>query len=328
MSAAHLHHIDGPAFAWSGSKWKLAPLVWSLLGRPALYIEPFGGTCSVLLRRPEVSGVEVAGDLDGLVSNFFRAVQRDPEAVADWADYPPSEAEMHAWHLWLVKKRDQLTERLIQDPDWYDPQAAGRWAWGASIWYGGAWCAASTPRAVPRRKPNAAHSGRGVARPYRPWRQRPECQLDRGVHLGDVDQRLAALSRRLRHVRLVCGPWERLVSDGLASDRNGGVVGIYLDPPYDPELRARGLYALDGSTELSGQVRARCIELGADPKRRLVLSGAAGEHRELEDHGWTYRLVPVSGRAQGEGLWASPACLTPEPHPAPIQHPTLPFLEV
>jgi hypothetical protein len=36
------------------------------------------------------------------VSNFWRATSRDPEAVAEYADFPVSECDLHARHKWLV----------------------------------------------------------------------------------------------------------------------------------------------------------------------------------------------------------------------------------
>jgi hypothetical protein len=105
--------------------------------------------------------------------------------------------------------------------------------------------------------------------------------------------------------------------------RNGGVCGVFLDPPYDSAERAKGLYSAD-----DGSVAAACrewaIEAGKDPRNRIVLAGYDVEHGELERHGWTAHewfarggvLTGGYNKASGprERLWASPHCLRPGAH--------------
>ena len=59
-----------------GGKWAIAPWVLSHLPPHRIYVEPFGGAASILLRKPR-SKIEVYNDLDEEIVGIFRVVQ-DP----------------------------------------------------------------------------------------------------------------------------------------------------------------------------------------------------------------------------------------------------------
>ncbi|HAI11083.1 MAG TPA: hypothetical protein DCM28_05220 [Phycisphaerales bacterium] len=92
-------------FPWFGGKSKVADLVWSRLGDVSNFIEPFAGSVAVLLRRPadHTGKVETVNDASHFIANFWRAVQHDPAEVAKHADWPVSEADLHARHRWLMQ---------------------------------------------------------------------------------------------------------------------------------------------------------------------------------------------------------------------------------
>lgn len=57
-------------------------MVWSRLGRPKQYIEPFCGSAAVLLAAHAPASLEVIGDANGFVANFWRGVVFQPDEVA------------------------------------------------------------------------------------------------------------------------------------------------------------------------------------------------------------------------------------------------------
>lgn len=63
-----------PALRYHGGKWKLAPWIVSRFPAHRIYVEPFGGGASVLLRKPR-SYAEVYNDLDGEIVSFFLVLQ-------------------------------------------------------------------------------------------------------------------------------------------------------------------------------------------------------------------------------------------------------------
>ncbi len=312
-----------PPFPWFGGKSAVADVVWRAIGADVKnYVEPFFGSGAVLFMRPGGSGqIETVNDADGFVANFWRALQKDPDAVAYHADNPVNEADLHARHLWLIGQRERVTDRLCGDADWFDAKVAGWWCWGLCCWIGSGWCSGSGPwvsengemvlrnagQGVKRQLPHLGDAGQGVNR-----------QLP---HLGDAGKGdyLRWFADRLARVRVCCGDWSRVCGPSVTFRH--GTTGVFLDPPYaDTAKRTSKLYATD-SESVAHAVREWAIEQGKNPDMRIVLAGYEGEHAMPDD----WRVVEwkaaggyaFSGGGDSIGkdnrnkerLWLSPACL-------------------
>lgn len=199
-----------PAF---GGKSRIADTVWRRMGNPRNYIEPFAFSAAVLLRRPEPGAIETINDLNAYVSNFWRAVKADPEAVAHHADWPVNETDLHPRHRWLVQSEAANTElqRVRDEPDHYDAKIAGWWCWGACMWIGSGWCeypewegrgtALQRPRHLSQQIPVIGDTyGKGVNASCVTHRNRPVISADkpefgRGVHADHRPQLADAYAR-------------------------------------------------------------------------------------------------------------------------------------
>lgn len=71
--------ITRPALRCYGGKWISAQWIISQFPTHKIYVEPFGGGASVLLKKPRSFG-EVYNDLDGAIVNFFRVLQNPSQA--------------------------------------------------------------------------------------------------------------------------------------------------------------------------------------------------------------------------------------------------------
>jgi hypothetical protein len=306
-------------FPYFGGKSRIAAAVWERFGEVTNYVEPFFGSGACLLARPTpFSGVETVNDADGMVANFWRAVQADPGAVAFHADNPVNENDLHARHSWLIGQKESLQSRLEGSMEFFDAKIAGWWCWGLCCWIGSGFCSGKGPwqsfEVDGVRQLVHLGSGQGVNRKL--------------VHLGDAGRGestasesglyswFAELGERLRHVRVCSGDWSRVC--GPTVTEKHGIAAIFLDPPYaDTAKRTSDLYAND-SLSVAHDVREWAIEAGRNPRLRIALCGYESEHEMPGD--WECLAWKTSGgygsqgsqgslNAKRERIWFSPACV-------------------
>jgi len=301
-------------FPWFGGKRAVAGMVWERFGDVPNYVEPFAGSLAVLLTRPhwpfESTRTETVNDADCYLANFWRALQADPEAVVDFADWPVNEADLHARHLWLVNVAKDTVAKLRTDPEFYDAKIAGWWVWGICQWIGSGWC----HHPEWKQRPHLGDAGMGV---HRPSQKLPHLG---SAGRGDLREYFDLLASRLRRVRVCCGDWSRVC--GPTPTVIQGVTGVLLDPPYADEAdRKSDLYAVDSLT-VAHAVREWAIEQGNDPLMRIALCGYEGEHEMPPDWECVHWKARGGYGSQGDGkstngrdnakkerIWFSPHCL-------------------
>ena len=299
-------------FPYFGGKRTIASTVWRAFGDVKQYIEPFCGSCAVLLSAPAAASLEVVGDANGFIANFWRATVAQPEEVARHADYPVLHIDLGARHGWLMQQRDRLGAEL-QDPLWPgDARVAGWWLWGQCSWIGSGWCewAGQVPHAGDAGRgiqalgqvPHASNAGRGIqsvvesrkdggaSSGYEPW-----------TSGGRTAMRwLRQLADRMERVRVVHGAWNRC----LNSHYGGTSTAVFLDPPY----RAyESLYGVSAPVANECEVWAR-----EHPELRVALCGHRGDYHlpGWTAHNWVRGRSTYAGTktTAEECVWFSPAC--------------------
>jgi DNA adenine methylase len=317
-------------FPWFGGKSRAAPLIWSRMGDPPNYVEPFAGSLAVILGRPgEGRRIETVNDIDGYVSNFWRALQHDPDGVAEAADNPVNECDLHARHTWLHAQVDRM-ERLKTDPDYYDSRVAGFWCWGLSSWIGDNFCRPNPQASIPhlgnaglvvhRKRPHLGNAGQGINR------QLPHLgdagNDDAGACAtarADITEYMRQLADRLRYVRVCCGDWRRVCTETPTAKL--GITAVVLDPPYADDGKRDMVYGVH-ETGVWGDVCDWCRENGANPLLRIALCGYESESADPGLPGWDCVAWKAHGGMASQGkneqhkanshrerIWFSPACI-------------------
>ena len=209
-------------FPWFGGKRRAAPIVWERFGKVQNYVEPFFGSGAVLLsRKTPFDGVETVNDADG--RNRVRVPGNGTPKIRD---HVPRMQVVFVYRpvrvIWLVGQKDSLQARMEGDAEFFDAKTAGWWVWGLACWIGSGFCSGHGPWQVVeedgvRQLVHLGDAGRGVNR-------------KRDNHRECLFAYMRELSERLRHVRVCCGDWSRIM--GETPTETFTPAGIFLDPPY------------------------------------------------------------------------------------------------
>lgn len=264
-----------PVMRYHGGKWRLADWIISFFPAHQVYIEPFGGAASVLLRKPQAFA-EIWNDLDDEVVNIFR-VLRDPVRAhelrrrCELTGYARTEFED------AYLPTDDLIERarrmLIRS--WMGHGASGV---------------------------RAHRTGFRV----NPHRQRTTAAMD----WESWPEQIPLFVERLRRVKI-----ERRPAAKLIADHNRDGVLIYCDPPYMFATRSQKRVGNDlyhgYRHELTDAQHAALLEQLISARAMIVLSGYGSALYDTMLAGWqrheTHAFADRGG-GRTEVVWLNPAC--------------------
>ena len=88
-----------PIIRYHGGKWKLADWIISNFAEHDIYVEPYGGGGSVLLKKQRAYA-EIYNDLDGEVVNLFKVARDDGESLIRALELTPFAKDefIESWH--------------------------------------------------------------------------------------------------------------------------------------------------------------------------------------------------------------------------------------
>lgn len=271
-----------PALRYFGGKWLLAPWIIAHLPRHHVYVEPFGGAASVLMRKPR-SYAEVYNELDAEVSGLF-ALLRDPASSARLIEL---------LELTAFSREDYDLAWTVAD----DPLERARRLVVRSFMGHGA--NSATARAKSGFRADANNAGTS---PARDWVNFPEA--------------LALVAARLRGVVIESRPAQEIIA---RFDKPKTL--FYVDPPYVWETRTKP-NSVTGEPwhgyrhEMDNAAHEELLRQLLALEGMVVLSGYRCELYDDLLGGWERIDREARADAQGlrmERLWLNPAASAAAP---------------
>lgn len=274
-----MNDVTRPVLRWHGGKWLQAPKIIAYFPPHRVYVEPFGGAASVLLRK-QPSKAEVYNDLDHDVVNLFRVLQ-----------HPGKAARLRELLVLTPFAREEF--ELSYAPTDDDIEMARRLVIRSYMGFGSnAHATGNTGRAQTGFRANSNRSG---TTPAQDWKNYPDC--------------LDAIIDRLRGVII-----ENRDAPMVMAAHDGVDTLHYVDPPYQLELRNPG-NPYDRKHMYRHELdRGGHVDLLAALKTlrgMIILSGYPDQlyDEALPDWRRVERAALADGaRPRIEVLWINPAC--------------------
>jgi DNA adenine methylase len=256
-----------PLVRYHGGKWRLAPWIISHFPRHRIYVEPFGGGASVLLRKAR-SYAEVYNDLDREVAGLFKVVRERGEELVRLLELTPFAREEFdvAWQP-TDDEMERARRALVRSCMGFGSAAVTE--------------ARENGRVMTGFRANAHRSG---TTPAQDWRNFP-----------------AVLVQIIERLRGVCIENREAVACMLPHDSPSTL--FYVDPPYVPGSRDAGT---DYRHEMKDADHVALAEVLHGLKGKVLVSGYPSDLYEELYKGWVRvekRAMADGARERVEVLW-------------------------
>lgn len=268
--------LTRPALRYHGGKWMLAPWLISYFPAHRVYIEPFGGGASVLLRKPR-SYAEIYNDLDSEVVNLFQ-VMRDRGEELRVACYltPFSSNDFKAAFYRSDDPLEQARRTVVRSYFGFGSASVTEYKHSTRI---------GKPTTGFR-----ANSNRSGTTPAHDWGNYPDC--------------LPAVIERLRGIVI-----ENRDALEIIERHDSEKTLIYCDPPYVAETRDKGN---DYAHEMTTYQHIALSEKLRQVKGMVILSGYACSLYDKDLYAdWLRFERPAfadGARPRIEVIWLNKAC--------------------
>lgn len=262
-----------PILRWHGGKWRLAPWIIGHFPPHRVYVEPFGGAGSVLMRKSRAYA-EVYNDLDSDVVNLFRVLRssRSVELIRQLQLTPFARADF--------TEAFGATDNQIEK--------ARRLVIRSFMGFG------SNGHNIKRKTGFRANSNRSGTTPAKDWLNYPE-------NLRAVIDRLSGVVVENRDA---CAVMEQHDSSKTLH---------YVDPPYLPETRSNLAHSPQAyAHEMTADQHVSLLTFVQELSGMVVLSGYRSALYNDALTGWrrVECLALADGaKERTEVLWLNPACV-------------------
>lgn len=262
--------VTRSALRYFGGKWTIAPWIIEHMPAHRVYVEPFGGAASVLLRKPR-SKVEVYNDLDDEIVGLFRILQN------------PAQCRRLFRLLRRTPYARREFEQAFQATD--DPLIRAQ-------------------RAIIRAYMSFHHTalfnpGKNT---FANARHRKAGGHSKAHEWITYPRHLASICRRLRGVLIEHGDALDVIRVQDTPD-----ALFFVDPPYVASTRSKGACYRH---EMTDAQHVELLTLLKNVKGQVMITGYASELYDDLLHGWTrltrqHFAATAGARLRTEVLWIS-----------------------